>query len=606
MKLKALFKCGAIMALCGVLAACSADSGLPTDSKTGETADSRNVSGENDGSGDEENFSVDKAPAQDINSVHLRDKDLLYANEDDTSVVTMYLTVSRGNSAENTDHTWEEINTYSAYDYEDMGVDRYQVAALLQVGDENGPVAGEVGYGENAPNATVQIRGQTSSRNAQKNYKIELKDNKGTWNGQRTINLNKHQGDDTRFRNKLVYKLIQGIPQIMGLRTQFVHLYVKDNTQGTEGQFEDYGLYTQVEQLNKRGLETHGLDKNGHLYKINFFEFYRYEDVIMLETDPDYDLAAFEELLEVKGDSDHTKLIAMLDALNDYTIPTEEVLEEYFDVENIAYWMAFQILIGNTDTQSRNMYIYSPQNSNTWYIIPWDNDKAFSITEYEMEEFTESGSWESGITNYWGNVLFQRCLKSEDFRAYLDDVIQELREYLSVERLTELTQRYAAVVKPYAYSMPDEMYIGFTEEEYDENVAAIPYEVEECYQRYLESLEKPMPFYIGQPVIEEDKLVFTWDPAYDLDAEDIVYTVELSSDYMFNDVIYREENVLLPQVSVDVPEPGQYFVRIRATNESGYTQDAFDYYVTDAGKHFGMLSFYVNPDGTIGEDIYEE
>ena len=45
-------------------------------------------------------------------------------------IVTMYLTVYRGNRAENTDHTWEEINTYSVYDYDEMGVERYQVAAL--------------------------------------------------------------------------------------------------------------------------------------------------------------------------------------------------------------------------------------------------------------------------------------------------------------------------------------------------------------------------------------------------------------------------------------------------------------------------------------------
>ena len=64
--------------------------------------------------------------------------------------------------AENTNHSWEEINSYSVFDYEEMGVPRYQVAALLQVGDENGPVAGEVGYGETVPNATVQIRGQSS------------------------------------------------------------------------------------------------------------------------------------------------------------------------------------------------------------------------------------------------------------------------------------------------------------------------------------------------------------------------------------------------------------------------------------------------------------
>ena len=125
--------------------------------------------------------SVKKEEVQDINEVHLRDKDSLYANDDETSVVTMYLTVSKGNSSEGTNHTWEEINTYSAYDYEKMGVERYQSAALLQVGDESGPKSGEVGYGEDVPNATMQIRGQTSSRNAQKNYKIELKKNKGTW-----------------------------------------------------------------------------------------------------------------------------------------------------------------------------------------------------------------------------------------------------------------------------------------------------------------------------------------------------------------------------------------------------------------------------------------
>ena len=50
----------------------------------------------------------------DINTeedIHIRDKNLIYENQDNTEIVTMYLTISRGNSAENTDHTWEEINT---------------------------------------------------------------------------------------------------------------------------------------------------------------------------------------------------------------------------------------------------------------------------------------------------------------------------------------------------------------------------------------------------------------------------------------------------------------------------------------------------------------
>ena len=74
-----------------------------------------------------------KAETQDINDVHLRDKDSLYENDDEASVVTMYLTVSRGNSSEGTAHTWKEINSYSAYDYDKMGVERYQTAALFRL-----------------------------------------------------------------------------------------------------------------------------------------------------------------------------------------------------------------------------------------------------------------------------------------------------------------------------------------------------------------------------------------------------------------------------------------------------------------------------------------
>ena len=546
-----------------------------------------------------------KEEAGDISDYHLRDKDVLYENDDETSVVTMYLTVSRGNSSENTDHSWEEINTYSAYDYEDMGVEKYQINGLLQVGNEDGPASGEVGYGENAPNATVKVRGQTSSRNAQKGYKIELKKNKGTWRGQRTINLNKHQTDGLRFRNKLAYDLMKGIPQIMSLRTQFVHLYVKDETAGSNA-FEDYGLYTQVEQLNKTGLKTHGLDSNGQLYKVNFFEFYRYEDAIKLEDDPDFDQKKFEEHLEIKGSHDHSKLIEMLEAVNDSSISVNDMLDKYFDRENIVYWMAYMILTGNADTQSRNVYLYSPQNSDKWYFIPWDNDAALKTYEDSLNGFVNSSSWENGVSNYWGNILFQRCLKSEDFRAELDAAVLDLKDYLSEERLAKMVKEYKNVVKPFVYSMPDQMHAYVTEEQYDKVAAELPGEIEQNYQLYLESLKKPLPFFIGVPKIEDGRLKVNWDIAYDFNAQDITYTVQVAKDYLFNQVIYSKEGLVAPETEMDLPEPGQYFVKVKAKNAAGEERDAFDYYVTDAGKNFGMKCFYVKADGTIGADVYEE
>ena len=591
-------KAAGLLAVSLVISMCSGcvmDREKSSESQAGETA---NLT--------DEDTEIKKAAKQDINEVHLRDKDTLYENDDETSVVTMYLTVSRGNVSENTDHSWKEINNYSVYDYDAMGVERYQAAALLQVGDEDGPQQGAVGYGETAPNATVQVRGQTSSENAQKNYKIELKKNKGTWRGQRTINLNKHMGEGMRFRNKLAYDLMKKIPQMLSLRTQFVHLYVKDNTDGTSDSFADYGLYTQVEQLNKTGMKAHGLDSNGQLYKINSFEFYRYEDVIKKEDDADYDQKKFEEYLEIKGNSDHSKLIEMLDTVNDYSIPIDEILNQYFDMENITYWMAYQILTGNVDTQNRNSYIYSPLNSDTWYFISWDNDGSFMRTEYKIRQFSDQGGWESGISNYWGNVLFQRCLKSDSFRKELDKAIIEMKDYLSEERLSTMISQYENVVRPYLYSMPDQMNAPLTQAQYDTVAAGIPEEVEKNYELYLESLEKPQPFYIGTPAIQDNALNLNWDVSYDFDAEDITYTVELATDYQFQNVIFRQEGVAVPEVQTSVPAAGQYFVRVRATDSSGKTQDAFDYYATDNGKNYGMKCFYITGGQNVEEDIYEE
>ena len=52
------------------------------------------------------------------------------------------------------------------------------------------------------------------------------------------------------------------------------------------------------------------------------------------------------------------------------------------------------------------MFLYSPLNSDTWYFLDWDNDGSFMRPEYALRGFTDQESWEIGVSNYWGNVLF--------------------------------------------------------------------------------------------------------------------------------------------------------------------------------------------------------
>ena len=551
---------------------------------------------------------VEKEPPLDINKVSIVENKTVYEFDDNYSVVTMYLTVRRGSKGENTDHSWDEINSYSSYYYEDLGIDKYQVEGILQVGNENGPAVGELGYGVTVPNATVQIRGATTSTMPQKSYKIRLMDDRGEWRGQRTIALNKHIFDSTRFRNKLAYDYIKQISGMIGLRTQFVHLYVKDETKDNvkNAKFVDYGLFTQVEQPNKRFLKSHGLDQFGHLYKANFFEFERYPDAIKLKTDPGYDEVKFGEYIEVKGNDDHSKLISMIEDVNDYSLSIEEIFEKWFDEENYFTWLAFNILTGNVDTQNRNFYLYSPLNSNKWFFVAWDCDAMLYLHEslIRTDGKQSDRGFEEGISNYWGVVLHKRVLTNANYRQKLDDKIEELRKIITPEKTAEMITNYRKVVEKYALFMPDIMHLGVTKSQFNAICNAMPGEIEDNYNLYKENLKKPMPFYLYDVVKSENgnKLKFEWGVAYDFDVQNINYTFELARDPFFKDVIFKKENLLLPSIEVDMQRTGKYFFRVAAYNEDGEKQFAFDYYVMDNVKYYGTKCFYIRPGNEVVMD----
>lgn len=545
----------------------------------------------------------DIEPSGSINDVQVKDKASVYADDDD-SIVTMYLTVRRGNAADNTDHSWSEVNGNSTYYYDEKGIPRYGVEGILQVGDESGPSPDQIGYGLNVPNATVQVRGKTSSRAEQKSFKIKIKSGAGSWRNQKTIALNKHPYDSTRIRNKLSYDLIKTVPGMIGLRTQFVHLYVKDQTgnDATGAKFVDDGLYTQVEQPNKRFLRNHGLDEYGQLYKASMFEFFRYPDALKLADDPKYDLSAFEEVLEVKGNDDHQKLLTMLDDLNNYSLPTEEVFAKYFDEENYFTWLAFQMLTGNTDTTSQNFLLYSPQNSQKWYFISWDNDGAWGSGEDRLFKGLSGYNYEKGISNYWGSVLHKRVLKSPELRKKLDNKIQGIRKLVSESVVAAKVKEYQKVTQPYLYAMPDVMYDVYDVKGYEQVLNTLGQEVEINYQMYLTSLERPLPFFLDTITVEKDAVRFQWDVSFDFDNEALTYTFELARDYTFKTTLNKQENLKLPQAQTGKLAPGQYFMRVSVKNASGQTQTAQEYYEDQNGvRHYGVRCFYILPDGTLGE-----
>lgn len=545
--------------------------------------------------------------APDDSAWQVKDQDSLYGKADETEVTVMYLTVGRGNEADGSDHTWSEVNRYPLGYYEENGLSPYLCEAVLQVGDELGPLEGEFGYGQLTPNATVQLKGEKASARQQKSYRINIKEGKGKWKKQKAVVLNKYMQDPLRFCEKLCYSLMQEIPQMMSARTSFVHLYVKDKTEGEDGRFQDYGLYIQTEQINKTYLKNRGLDNDGQLYELKDFDFGRHSDSIRLAADPSYDQNEFEQYLEIKGSGDHTKLIAMLDAVNNPAVPVGSVLDQYFDRENLYCWMAFQILTGDKDS-GVNACLYSPQMLDRWYLISRDNDNAFREIYERMKEEADAPSWNQGIFSLTSSVLFARMLQDETCRKELSQTVEWMKEqYLTQEKLQEKAGLYSEIIKPYLYSLPDKMYARVTPEEYDAIAGRLEDEVDRNYRAYQESLLKPWPFRILSPLIRDSRMVVCWEEAYLYGDAQADYLVEVAESPDFRNCILKTTLHADTSLEMDVPAAGQYFIRVRAENQEEQTQDACAYYRTENGTVvYGTQCFYVLEDGSIAVSVYEE
>lgn len=506
----------------------------------------------------------------------------LYERDKDTSVVTMYITVLQKDPDKKKPLTWYELNRIRER------MDEGDLKVIVQEGaaDGSGPKSGMFGYGTADANGTISLRGNSSRYSSQRSYKIKLNDQAGLWHDQRTLNLNKHSFDPSRIRNKLSFDIFETLPNMTSLRTQFVHLYVRDLSEGgkTDKPFEDYGLYTHIEQPNETFLKNHWLDPYGQLYKAVMFEFFRYPDDIKSQSDPNYDKALFETRLEINGREEHEKLIAMLDDVNNMAIPIDEVFEKHFDLDNYLTWLAANILMDNMDTSSQNFLLYSPLNSSKWYFLPWDYDGGWE----RPRDATDINSYQTGISNYWGSRLHNRFFRSQEHVRMLKDKIDELYATINNDSIRKMLEPLRGVAEPFINRMPD---INFMPIEVDalnkefEQIAGVPLR---SLERFKEDVEKPKPFYLGDVTSKSGKQTFVWDPAFDLQGDDVHYDFSVSKDPAFSQIVVNRQNLESTTVELAL-SPGKYFWKVIARDKQGNQQTAFDiYYDIEGNPNYGV------------------
>lgn len=498
--------------------------------------------------------------------------------KDNKDVENIYLTITKGK-----DNSLGNLNSYK-YNWVSK-VEKPEIKVLFST--KEGSVLDSI----NKYNAIIEPRGHSTANAAQKSIKVRLMDSAGLWHDQKVLNLNKHPYDMVRVRNKLSFDYLKEIPDYFSFRTQFCHVYIRDLNDSKSSDYVDYGLFTNIESMNKSYLKSHQIMDNGYVYKANQFEFNREPDKLKNADEKGYNKDEFEKILKIElageGDKDnHERFLKMLDDVNNANMNINDIIDKHFDRNNYLTWLATNILMGNMDTNSQNFFLASPVTSNKWYFIPWDYDAAWNYWK-NYKDGKNYASWQrEGISNYWGVVLHKRFFKDSKNIKDLSAKIEELSKLFTRENTEKMLKEYRKETEKIVKSVPDVKYLTNSIDYYDKDFESILSAVDENKASYYENLKKPMPVFLGEVSKEKAEYVFEWDDSYDFEGNKLTYNFQLSSTPDMKKIIHQKSDLNGNKMSVKGLSPGTYYWTVDVKNSKGKTQIPFDSYTDASGNKF--------------------
>lgn len=226
-------------------------------------------------------------------------------------------------------------------------------------------------------NIGLRMRGNTSLSAQKKSFKVSFNefDEDGEFQGLRKLNLRGSHNDPSMMRERLFYKAWNdaGMPE---RRSAFVDLYIN-------GVY--YGLYTNIEEIDKRWLDRVYGDNDGNLYKCQWPASLAYlgtspgpyKALMHSDTERAYDLKT-NELAD-----DYTRFAQLATTLNepvDASYPAK--ISAILNVESVLKSFAFDVATGNWDDyfyNQNNYYLYDNPATGKFEFVVIDTDNTFGV-----------------------------------------------------------------------------------------------------------------------------------------------------------------------------------------------------------------------------------
>lgn len=391
--------------------------------------------------------------------------------------------------------------------------DKAQLDSIYANYEEDIYIPVQISFNGVKKEAKMRLRGDTSREKPKKSLKVVFED-KGFNGDSKKLNLNAEYSDLTYMRQFLSSYLIRKSGNIC-FESNFAEVYLN-------GEF--YGLYLEVENMDKHFLERNGLsNKAGKLYKATV-------DGACLSIHDHVPSKWEKKSFKKWGNEDLHQLIEMID---ETPVPEfRNFLQEKFHYNALVDLLALNMLLGNGSTYYHNYYLYHDLYSDgKWQMFPWDLDKTLSYYQnYPYKYHVTSTVWISD------NALVEKCFLNKEVFNDIKIRVEELHKVLlNDQKLSDLLDRVKPIIAD-AVSKDQSDKIESTE------VWESAIEDEKDYFSTQLALlrsefdQQPQPFLVERiDRIVTDRPEFKWHPSSHPASKEITYTFIYGPDYTLLD-----------------------------------------------------------------------
>jgi hypothetical protein len=217
---------------------------------------------------------------------------------------------------------------------------------------------------------TIEVKGSFTRQTPKKSLLIKL--DGGKWRGQSRISLNGMGTDASMMREWLSWELMRDLGMVVP-HTRYTRLSING---------ADSGLFLRIEWIDAGMFERHKLGGDGQF-------FHPYDSAFCGDLTP----ASLEPSREcwlklAPRDGDFAPLRALVDEIAAQPVDTfHELVDRRFDAESVVNWFAVNALVTETDTYNKNYFLYLPQKTGQWLVVPWDYDLTFGRAFDPAREF---------------------------------------------------------------------------------------------------------------------------------------------------------------------------------------------------------------------------